>query len=142
MKFSEDKFCLYHILSFNFFVFKINVRNKTMLQIFSALKCVYLELPTGKNRKSGGISVNTPRVNFCIAMAPAFRSRLGHLDLKIFARFYFQSKPWEAGQLFRGTIKFLNFECYTLGCNICIKSEKLTFGHIMKFLKFFLFTYP
>ena len=73
----------------NSFVLRINRRSQKLLEIFSASKCAYLELSTGKNRKSVGILVNTPRVNFCIAMAPAFRSSVGHLNLKIFARFYF-----------------------------------------------------
>ena len=78
---------------YNAFICVINTKSQKLLEIFSALKCVYLELSTGKNRESGGISVNTPRVNFCISMVSAFKSRLGRLNLKILKNHYHCVKP-------------------------------------------------
>ena len=73
----------------NSFVLRINPRTQKLLEIFSALQCAYLELSTGKIKNLEVFLVNTSRVSFCTAMAPAFRSRLAQSNLKIFARFYF-----------------------------------------------------
>ena len=70
------------------FVCRIDLRNTKRRRIFSATKCAYCELSTGKNRKSGGILVDTVRGNFCISMAPGFSSSVGHLNLKIFKNHY------------------------------------------------------
>ena len=71
----------------NSFVLRINRRSQKLLEIFSALKCAYLELSTGKNRKSVGISVDTPRANFCISMAPTFKADLSSSNKILFAKF-------------------------------------------------------
>ena len=119
-----------------------NLRRQKGLRIVPALKCAYLELSTGKNRESGGISVNTPRVNFCISMVSAFKSRLGRLNLKILKNHYhcvkLQQKPLHKNAIQKKLFQKWN----TLGCFICIKSEKITFLQILKFLKFFSSPFP
>ena len=117
----------------------INTRSQKLLEIFSALKCVYLELSTGKIRNLGFIFVNTPRVNFCISRVPDFTSSARRSNLKILKNPYHTVKLQEKWVHKNATAKKLFWFCYTLGCNICIKSEKITFVHILKFLKNFFF---
>ena len=126
----------------NSFVLRINRWSQKLLKIFSASKCAYLELSAGKNRESGGISVDTGRGNFCISMAPAFRSSVACQNLKILKNHYHCVKLQQKWLHKNAKEKKLFSKCYTLGCNICIKSEKITFGHIMKFLKFFCWAFP
>ena len=54
--------------SFDPFVYRSNLRTTKIYRIFSALKCIYLELSTGKNRVSEGVLVKieqkSPDKNF------------------------------------------------------------------------------
>ena len=118
---------------FNAFICVINLRSQKLLKIFLASKCAYLELSSGKNRESGGISVNTPRVNFCISIVSAFKSRLGRLNLKILKNHYYRVKLQQKTLQKNAIQKKLFQKWNTLGCFICIKSEKITFVHIWRF---------
>ena len=75
-------------------------------------------------------------------MAPAFRSSVACQNLKILKNHYHCVKLQQKWLHKNAIQKKLFSKCYTLGCNICIKSEKITFGHIMKFLKNFFFIVP
>ena len=71
----------------NSFVLRINRRSQKLLEIFSASKCVYLELSTGKIKNLEVFLVNTPRVNFCISMVPDFKADLSLSSKILFAKF-------------------------------------------------------
>ena len=88
MKFLKNFFFIVPYFLKNSFIFLINPRNKKLLEIFSASKCAYLELSTGKIKNMRVFLVNTPRVNFCISMALAFKSSVGRSNLKILKNHY------------------------------------------------------
>ena len=92
MKFLKNFFFIVPYFLKNSFIFLINPRNKKLLEIFSASKCAYLELSTGKIKNLRVFLVNTPRVNFCISMALAFKSSVGRSNLKILKNHYHRVK--------------------------------------------------
>ena len=99
MKFLKNFFFIVlHFLK-NSFIFLINPRNKKLLEIFSASKCAYLELSTVKIKNLGVFLVNTPRVNFGISMALAFRSKAPPLNLKILKSHYHGVKIHKNGTI-------------------------------------------
>ena len=113
--------------SFDPFVYRSNLRTTKIYRIFSALKCIYLELSTGKNRKSGGILVITARVNFFVFIVSAFRSNMARLNLKILKNHYHGVKIQQKSLHKNAITKKLFRKWNTLGCFICIKSENIIF---------------
>ena len=81
------------------------------------------------------------RGNFCLSMASAFRSSVGPQDLKIFNFNYYERNKQQKWHNKIAILEKKFWKWNTLGCFISIKSEKITFGRIWKFLGNFLFTF-
>ena len=68
--------------------------------------------------------------HFWTLVVSAFRPSVGHLNLKILKNDYYGVKVQQKWLHKNANVKKLFSKCNTLGCYICIKSEKITFVHI------------